>query len=269
MRDVLEGDRRGSEGEQRPEDAAWHGADSLATVLEAVLFDWGETLVHWEWSLDVLELGHTAGLRAIGREPVPELAARFVETYLPLFDAPGTLEAIGYAGVIGRLLGDAGIDADDEQTARFIDAEHEIWFPQHQLDSTTHALLEALRGRGLKLGIVSNAFDPPDLLRRDFDRLGITERVDAAVFAAEAGVRKPHPAIFQRALDELGAAPESTLFVGDSLALDIGGAAALGMHTCQSLWFRADDDPAAPEPDFRAFTQMDVLTAVNRLSEGG
>jgi putative hydrolase of the HAD superfamily len=238
-------------------------------VLEAVLFDWGETLVHWEWSLDVLELGHTAGLRAIGHEPLPDLAVRFAETYLPLFDAPGTLEEIGYAGVVGRLLGEVGIDADDAQITNFIEAEHETWFPQHRLDSTTHALLEALRGRGLKLGIVSNAFDPPDLLRRDFDRLGITERVDAAVFAGEVGVRKPHPAIFQRALDELGVVAERTLFVGDSLAMDIAGAAALGMRTCQSLWFRADDDPVAPEPDFQAFTQMDVLTAVNRLSEAG
>jgi putative hydrolase of the HAD superfamily len=236
-------------------------------VLEAVLFDWGETLGHWEWSLDVLELGHTAGLRAIGREPMPALAARVAETYLPLFDAPGTLEEIGYAGVVGRLLGDAGIDADDAQIAGFIEAEHETWFPQHQLDSTTHALLEALRGRGLKLGVVSNAFDPPELLRRDLERLGVAERVDVTVFASEAGVRKPHPAIFRRALDELGVAAESTLFVGDSLATDIGGAAALGMRTCQALWFRADDDPAAPEPDFQAFTQMDVLTAVNRLGE--
>ena len=38
------------------------------------------------------------------------------------------------------------------------------------------------------------------------------------------------------------------------------------MHTCQALWFRADDDPTAPEPDFQAFTQMDVLTVVKRLS---
>jgi HAD superfamily hydrolase (TIGR01509 family) len=238
-------------------------------MLEAVLFDWGETLVHWEWSLEALELGHTAGLRAIGHEPLPGLAARFAETYLPLFEAPGTLEEIGYAGVVGRMLADAGVEADDAEIGSFVEAEHEAWFPQHRLDSTTHALLEALRGRGLKLGIVSNAFDPPELLRRDLDRLGITQRVDTAVFASEAGARKPHPAIFQRALGELGAAAERTLFVGDSLATDIGGAAALGMHTCQSLWFRADDDPAAPEPDFQAFTQMDVLTAVNRIAEAG
>jgi putative hydrolase of the HAD superfamily len=236
-------------------------------VLEAVLFDWVGTLAHWEWDADVLEAGHTAGLRAIGRERRPELAARFQQEYLPLFDVPGTLESIGYAGIVGRLLADVGIDADDKHIADFIEAEHEVWFPQHQLDSTTHALLEALRGRGLKLGIVSNAFDPPELLRRDLERLGVAERIDVAVFASDAGVRKPHPAIFQRALSELGVAAESTLFVGDALATDLGGAKAVGMVTCQALWFRADDDPAAPEPDFQAFTQMDVLTAVRRLSE--
>jgi hypothetical protein len=36
------------------------------------------------------------------------------------------------------------------------------------------------------------------------------------------------------------------------------------MKTCQALWFRADADEE-PEPDFRAFTQMDVLTIVQRL----
>ena len=79
-------------------------------------------------------------------------------------------------------------------------------------------------------------------------------------------MRKPHPAIFERALEALGVRAERTLFVGDSLAVDIAGAAALGMRTCQAVWFRADDDPDGAEADFQAFTQMDVLTVVNRLS---
>jgi HAD superfamily hydrolase (TIGR01509 family) len=235
-------------------------------VLDAVLFDWGDTLVHWAWDLDLLEVGHTAGLRAIGREPLPELTVRFAETYLPLLDVPGTLESVGYEGLVGRLLADFGIDVGEAEVARFVEAEHIHVESATQLASTTHALLETLRERGLKVGIVSNAFDPPALLRGDLDRLGISSRIDTVVFASEAGVRKPHPAIYQRALGELGVAAANALFVGDSLAGDLGGAKALGMHTCQALWFRADDDPDAPEPDFRAFTQMDVLTVVKRLS---
>lgn len=234
-------------------------------MLEAVLFDWGETLMHWEWDPDLLAAGHAAGLRALGHEPRPTLTKRFREACLPLLGAPGVLEEVEYGVLVARLLAESGIDATEALVERFLAAEHAVWEPAHQLASTTHALLETLRGRGLKLGLVSNAFDPPALLHRDLEQLGIAERIDAAVFSSEVGWRKPHPAIFERALEALGVLAERVLFVGDSLAADIGGAAALGMHTCQSLWFRADDDPEAAEPEFQAFTQMDVLTVVGRL----
>jgi putative hydrolase of the HAD superfamily len=235
-------------------------------MLEAVLFDWGETLMHWEWDPELLEVGHTAGLRALGREPQPELTERFRDHYLPLLTAPGTTDEIDYSALIAGLLAESGIEADETEVWRFLEAEHALWLPAHQLASTTHALLELLRARGLKLGLVSNAFDPPALLHRDLDALGISERIDVAVFSSEVGRRKPDPALFERALEALGVEPEQALFVGDSLAADIGGAAAIGMHTCQALWFRADDDSAGPEPEFQAFTQIDVLTAVKRLS---
>ena len=229
-------------------------------MLDAVLFDWGETLVHWEWDPALLAAGHAAGLRALDREPEPALTVRFEEAYLPL------VEQSDYPTLMRELLREHGIAVDDDELGRFLAAEHHEWEPAHVLASTTHALLETLRGRGLKLGLVSNAFDPPELLHADLARLGIAERIDVAVFSSEAGNRKPEPAIFRRALDALGVAPETALFVGDQLATDIAGAAAVGMRTCQALWFNADEDPAV-EPDFRAFTQMDVVTAVRRLSE--
>ena len=53
--------------------------------------------------------------------------------------------------------------------------------------------------------------------------------------------------------------------VGDKVAIDIAGAKSLGMKTCQALWFVADEIEE-PEPDFRAFSQMDVMTAVSRAT---
>jgi putative hydrolase of the HAD superfamily len=117
----------------------------------------------------------------------------------------------------------------------------------------------------LKLGLVSNAFDPGWLLRRDLDQMGLTERLDVAVFSSEVGKRKPHPEIFRRALAELGVEPEAVIFVGDRLYEDIRGARELGMKTVQALWFRADEHPEGGEPDFLAFTQMDVLNFADRL----
>src|SRR5207237_1425421 len=198
-----------------------------------------------------------AGLRALGRAPLPGLTAHFRDAYVPLLYQPGVLEEVEYPGLVRRLLAESGIEVSDDELELFLEAEHAAWQPARQLAWTTHALLETLRERGLKVGLVSNALDPPRLLHRDLDQLGVAERLDVAVFSSEVGWRKPHPVIFERALEALGVEPSATLFVGDTLATDVAGAAALGMHTCLALWFRADeDDDGAPEPGFRAFTQM-------------
>ena len=226
-------------------------------MLEAVLFDWGGTLARWTWSDELMAAGHAAGLRAIGREPSDELAARYVTDVLP------HVEEQEYRELVRGWLGQAG----DAEVDAYVAAEYDAWRPAHELAATTHALLETLRGRGLRLGLVSNAFDPPELARAELARLGVLERLDAVVFSGEAGARKPEAGIFLAALEALGGVPpERALMVGDRLREDVGGAAALGMATCQALWFEADEDVEGPEPDYRAFTQMDVLTAVRRLS---
>jgi putative hydrolase of the HAD superfamily len=98
--------------------------------------------------------------------------------------------------------------------------------------------------------------------------MGIGPRLDAAVFSSEVGKRKPHPAIYDAALSDLGVAPERALFVGDRLIEDVQGPAELGMTTVQAVWFRADENPDGIEPDYQAFTQMDVLNVVERLNGG-
>ena len=234
-------------------------------MIEAVLFDWGDTLMHWDWEEELLEAGHRDGLRAIGREE-PALTEHFRERYWPFFFTPGTIEELEYPGLVRRLLGDFGIEVSDDELERFLEAEHAAWAPARRLGATTHALLESLRRRGFKLGLVSNAFDPPALLHRDLADAGVAERIDFAVFSSEVGRRKPDQEIFLRALRALEVEPGSAVFVGDRLYEDVRGAGELGMKTVQALWFRADENPEGGDPDFQAFTQMDVLNVVRRLN---
>ena len=239
-------------------------------MVDAVLFDWGHTLMDWVPEPELLEAGHRAGLEALGRDDLPELelvTARFRDTYLPALEAAvDTVDEVEYPDLVRRLLADVAVELDDEELDCFLDAEHAAWTPARRLGAHTHALLESLRSRGLKLGLVSNAFDPGWLLQRDLERMGVVERLDVAVFSSEVGKRKPHPLIFERALEELDVEPARSLFVGDSLYHDVGGAARLGMTTVQALWFRADERSGGAAPDFQAFTPMDVLNVVRRLN---
>jgi putative hydrolase of the HAD superfamily len=238
-------------------------------VPDAVLFDWGDTLMEFAYDPELVEAGQRAGIEAIGRDGLPDaarVAAHFRERYEPFLWIPGTLEELEYPGLVRQLFGDFDVEIADDELTRYLEAEHAAWEPARRLAAHTHALLEALRDRGLKLALVSNAADPGWLLHRDLEQMGLAERLDFAVFSSEVGKRKPHPAIFERALDELGVEAADTVFVGDRLYEDVRGAGELGMTTVQALWFRADENPEGADPDFQAFTQMDVLNVVDRLA---
>jgi HAD superfamily hydrolase (TIGR01549 family) len=218
-------------------------------MIEAVLFDWNNTLVSFEWDDDLVEVGHRAGL---GRDD-PDFTARWREAMLG-----GHNGARRYADIL-RELGVADPDA-------FIDAEHEVWRPAHSVLASARALLEALRSRGVKTGLLANSWpDPGRLLRRDAEAFGLAELLDVLVFSEEVGLRKPDPAIFLHACRRLEVEAAATMYVGDNLVTDVQGAAEVGMTTVQALWFRADDTPGI-EADFMAFTPMDVLNAVLRLA---
>ena len=238
-------------------------------MLEAVLFDWGDTLMEFRYDEELMDSAFRAGLEALARDdlaPADEIRAHFRERFEPLFWVPGTLEEIEYPGLIRQALAHFDAELSDAELARFLEAEHAAWQPARVLGTTTHALLDSLRGRVLKLALVSNAFDPGWLLRRDLEQMGVAGRLDFAVFSSEVGLRKPHPEIFRRALEAAGAEAERALFVGDRLYEDIRGAGELGMTTVQALWFRADENPDGREPDHQAFTQFDVLNIARRLA---
>jgi HAD superfamily hydrolase (TIGR01509 family) len=237
-------------------------------VLRAVLFDWGGTLMDDEWSDEIALEGHQAGLTALGREGLPD-AAKFTsylaEHEAELFPAASEDE-IDIADVMGKSFREHGVDLADDDIRVFLKAAQDSWSAYYTLAASTHALLEALRARGLRLALVSNTASPRWLLEPVLERQGLVDRVDAIVLSSEVGKRKPHPAIFERALAELVVPAQAALFVGDRLEADVFGASRVGMKTVQALWFRADETPLEVEPDYQAFTQMDVLNVVDRLA---
>jgi putative hydrolase of the HAD superfamily len=86
-------------------------------------------------------------------------------------------------------------------------------------------VLGELRGRGLKLGLVSNT-------GRDLDAFVAHHHldVDAAIGSGAFGRTKPHPAIFRAVLERIGVEPEDAAMVGDSIEDDVDGAHAAGIE---------------------------------------
>jgi putative hydrolase of the HAD superfamily len=111
--------------------------------------------------------------------------------------------------------------------------------------------LAALRGRGLRLGIVTNgvvARQAPKI-----EVLGLGGLVDAVVISEAVGASKPDRRIFAHAVTALGVGAETAWFVGDNPVTDVLGARQVGMT---SVWLRRGTWPIGhAEPEL----QIDAL----------
>ncbi|HVU78646.1 MAG TPA: HAD family hydrolase [Gaiellaceae bacterium] len=101
------------------------------------------------------------------------------------------------------------------------------WSHAHHFELYDDALptLAELRGRGLKLGLLSNS-------ARDLDVFiahhGLD--VDAVLTSGVHGKTKPHETIFRRMLELLEVPACDALMVGDTIEDDVEGALAVGMR---------------------------------------
>lgn len=109
--------------------------------------------------------------------------------------------------------------------------------------SEVPAALRALRGRGLRLVVLSN-WDVS--LHDQLAASGLARLVDGAVSSAEAGAGKPQPAAYERALALAGAGAEEAVMVGDSPDTDVAGALAVGIRAVLvDRWGTAQVPPGA------------------------
>lgn len=103
-----------------------------------------------------------------------------------------------------------------------------------RVSSGAAACIAALRGQGLRVGLVSNW----DVRLHDtLADLGLADGLDAVIVSGEHGCEKPDPRIFALALARLGVAADRWLHVGDDRDDDLTGAIAAGGRA----WLVPDD----------------------------
>jgi HAD superfamily hydrolase (TIGR01549 family) len=207
-------------------------------VLRAVLFDYGLTLVSFTYPRQEL-------LRVLGEvrpwlgpeAPEPERLMR--EVLEPLEEGLDSFgeEEVDYIRYYASAWQRAGLDLPMETLWRILDLEQRCWDRSVRLAPDALETLAALRGRGLRLGIASNAPFPSAMLHRQLRVNGIEGAVDASVFSSEVGWRKPAPELYEAALHRLDVAPAEVLHVGDKLLEDYEGPRRLGMEAvlCTAL----------------------------------
>ena len=114
------------------------------------------------------------------------------------------------------------------------------------------------KANGLAVILVTNTLYRGDAeVLADWDRIGLGPHIDGVVSSHSVGRRKPHPSLFERALELAAVGPHQAVMVGDNPIADIRGAGALGLRT---VYRRTTLRPLPP--DLRPDATLDDLTAL-------
>jgi putative hydrolase of the HAD superfamily len=134
-------------------------------------------------------------------------------------------------------------------------------------------LVRGLKKLGYRLALVADgpAGSFHNLLREQHK---LWDSFDAFAISGEVGAEKPHPAMFHRALGQLGIAPADygrTVMVGNNLERDIKGANALGMISVWLDWApRRSKIPAdaSEVPQHTIKQPLELLALLRQLEHG-
>ncbi len=203
--------------------------------VEAVLFDYGRTLVTFEYpaaELSAVVERFRPAIAAASSSPAPPAAEIMERVLLPLealVENPA-LDEVRYMDVFARAWRDAGLDLPEQLLYEILDAEQLVWDGAARVDPVGLEVLAWLGAHGYKRAVCSNAPFPPEMMRRQVDGNGVGALVEGVVFSSQVGRRKPAPEVYLAALDSVGAEARHTLFVGDRLREDYEGPRAIGMR---------------------------------------
>jgi HAD superfamily hydrolase (TIGR01509 family) len=229
----------------------------------AVLFDMFDTLVRFDRAR--LPVAHIGGrevrssvpqLHGVARSALPGVGLEaFYEAFLWSYQEAERLRADSHREVpahdrLELFYRRVGADPDAiprEVTERLLATHMACLAGAAEPMPGQAELLAWLRGR-YRLAVVSN-FDYTPTVERILKDGGILDRFETVVVSDAVGWRKPRPAIFERALADLGVAARECLFVGDRPDIDVAGAKGVGMG---AAWLNVDRvplPPGVPPPD--------------------
>lgn len=209
----------------------------MKNQLKAILFDMGSTLIEFEnatW--DVLaRLSTEMGYEFLKRENVA--VPNFEKFSMTLFDEfvkakseiEENLKEIKFERVIFDFFRKLNLSTSDGVYGSFLEVYYQPVTDQLTLLDGAEAVLRYFKEKNLKIGLISNTIFPERFHLRELKRFGLYPYLDAHFFSSEVGVRKPHPKIFQLALEKLKVESSEAVFVGDRLKEDVGGAQNVGM----------------------------------------
>jgi HAD superfamily hydrolase (TIGR01549 family) len=194
--------------------------------IRAVLFDLFETLV-------TESLTRPAGVSSLAPEFGCEGEA-FRRQWKPLRSAV-TVGQLSFRQALRNVATTRGGHAEEATLQRLSEERTRTKAEAFaHIDDQVLSMVDYLRSRNLRLGIVSNCF-AEDVAA--WPHCSLSSRFDCTVFSCEVGLAKPDPRIYVEAIRRLAVDVSETWFIGDGGSDELSGAEHAGLRAFKALWF--------------------------------
>lgn len=149
---------------------------------------------------------------------------------------------------------------------------YDLHFYKRSLRPEARELLNCLRERQVRLGVISNVYSrravPINLARYELDHY-----FDAVVTSAAFGWRKPNPSIFLETARQMQVRVEECAYVGDTISRDVAGARrsgyGLAIQIKSFLTKKSDTERNTEVPDAIITDLRQVSDIIAREQEAG
>jgi FMN phosphatase YigB (HAD superfamily) len=238
-------------------------------VIEAVTFDFWETLIH-EAPLTMREgqiRGWLEALHAKGIDVTPEDVADALAANWQVFDERWAANDGQHTPVdaVAFMCGHLGVEADDALRRELAHVfTHVGETAPLELAPGIEECLIALGEAGVRVGIVCDVgMTSAPTLRLRLERFGVLGHFQGWSFSDETGWFKPAAEAFTPALAALGVSdPTHVAHVGDRRRTDVAGARALGMVAVRYAGWSDDPPENGPEAQHVLTDHRDLCTTL-------
>lgn len=229
-------------------------------MIKAVIFDMFETLIsHYRCPLYFSEqMAEDSGI------PYDDFLKLWRKT-----EALRTTGKLTFDDIIERILRENGVYSREvfekiirkrtETKYRCFENMHEEIIP----------MLEELKKRGCKTGLVSNCFSEEAAVIRSSV---LAPFFDGIFLSWEQGCAKPDKEIFLRCVSCLDVSPQECLYVGDGGSFELEAAQKLGMTSLQAVWYLISGNPWQQEINKKCkqlFSPLEIISILDNNSAGG
>jgi len=243
--------------------------------IEAVIFDLDDTLIDWGGQAITWDQFFGPRTNAIHRHlceqnhhlpPADEFYAIIDQaTRATWEEAKKTWIIPSIGDMLLHIFIDLGLDVDRIDIHQILVIYDWGPLPGVAPFEDTIQVLEELRRRGYKIGLLTNSFLPMWMRDVELEAYDLIQYLDARLTAADVGYLKPHPYIYQRTLELLGTTPEKAVFVGDRPQNDIAGANDSGLISVLMNPPHLDRDLNGVVPDYTITTLTELLPILECL----